>query len=114
VIASVALVLFVFTTLITWSYYGERALIFLFTRMGGTSPIIEKRLLVGWRLLWCLVIFIGSFQDLTLIWRLGDISNAAMALPNLLALLLLSGVVFAIARRDDAGDPLLTNEDIKT
>jgi AGCS family alanine or glycine:cation symporter len=113
-VASVALVLFVFTTLITWSYYGERALGFLYARAGGRSLAAEKRLMIGWRLVWCLVIFIGSFQDLTLVWRLGDIANATMALPNLLALILLSGVVFAIARRDDAGQPPVPIEDIKT
>jgi AGCS family alanine or glycine:cation symporter len=113
-VASVALVLFVFTTLITWSYYGERALGFLYARAGGRSLAVEKRLMIGWRLVWCLVIFVGSFQDLTLVWRLGDIANATMALPNLLALILLSGVVFAIARRDDAGQPPEEIADIKT
>jgi AGCS family alanine or glycine:cation symporter len=44
------------------------------------------------------VIFIGSFAPLGFVWRLGDISNAAMALPNLIALAALSGVIFAIAR----------------
>jgi len=101
-VASVALILFVFTTLVTWSYYGERAITFLWNRDGlgprGTKG--EARLHFAWRLLWCLAIFIGSFQDLTLVWRLGDIMNAAMALPNLVALLMLSGVVFAIAKAD--------------
>jgi AGCS family alanine or glycine:cation symporter len=45
---------------------------------------------------------IGSFLPLELVWRLGDISNAAMALPNIVALLALSGVVFAIARGNRA------------
>lgn len=97
-VASVALLLFVFTTLITWSYYGERAITFLYGRLERATAEGERRLHIAWRLLWCLVIFIGSFQDLTLVWRLGDIANAIMALPNLVALLLLSGVVFAIAR----------------
>jgi AGCS family alanine or glycine:cation symporter len=97
-VASVALILFVFTTLLTWSYYGERALTFLYGRMGGRSAAGERRLLLSWRLLWCVAIFVGSYQDLTLVWRLGDIANAAMALPNLIALAALSGVVFAIAR----------------
>ncbi len=97
-VASIALILFVFTTLITWSYYGERALTFLYGRLGGRSAEGERRLLLAWRLLWCVAIFIGSYQDLTLVWRLGDIANAAMALPNLIALAALSGVVFAIAR----------------
>ncbi len=99
-VVSVALVLFVFTTLITWSYYGERAITFLYGRFAGGNAKGEHRLHIAWRLLWCIVIFIGSFQDLTLVWRLGDIANATMALPNLVALMALSGVVFAIARGD--------------
>ncbi len=98
-IASIALILFVFTTLITWSYYGERAITYLYGRFSGSNGKAEHRLHLAWRVLWCLVIWVGSFQDLTLVWRLGDISNALMALPNLLALILLSGVVFAIVRK---------------
>ncbi len=97
-IASVALILFVFTTLLTWSYYGERAITFLYDRVPGSTRGGEKVLHMVWRVLWCVVIYIGSSQDLTLVWRLGDIANAAMALPNLLALALLSGVVFQLAK----------------
>ncbi|WP_151973395.1 alanine/glycine:cation symporter family protein [Erythrobacter sp. EC-HK427] len=99
-IASVALILFVFTTLLTWSYYGERAITFMYDRVPGSTRGGEKVLHMIWRVLWCVVIYIGSTQDLELVWRLGDISNAAMALPNLLALALLSGVVFKLARGD--------------
>jgi AGCS family alanine or glycine:cation symporter len=87
-VASIALILFVFTTLITWGYYGERAATHLFG-MKVTMPF---------RLIWVVMIFIGSFQEIELVWRLGDIANAAMALPNLIALALLSGVVFALAK----------------
>lgn len=97
-IASVALIMFVFTTLLTWSYYGERAITFLYDRVPGANAKGERALHIAWRVLWCVVIFIGSFQDLTLVWRLGDIANATMALPNLIALAALSGVVFAMAR----------------
>ena len=99
-IASTALILFVFTTLLTWSYYGERAITFLYDRVPGSTREGEKVLHLIWRLLWCVVIYVGAVQELELVWRLGDISNAAMALPNLVALLLLSGVVFALARGD--------------
>ena len=99
-IASIALILFVFTTLLTWSYYGERAITFLYDRVPGSTRGGEKVLHMIWRLIWCVAIFIGSSQDLTLVWRMGDISNAAMALPNIVALLLLSGVVFKLARGD--------------
>ncbi|WP_339929045.1 alanine/glycine:cation symporter family protein [uncultured Brevundimonas sp.] len=87
-IASIALILFVFTTLITWGYYGERAATYLF----------GMKLTIPFRLFWVVMIFIGSFQEIELVWRLGDIANAAMALPNLIALALLSGVVFALAK----------------
>ena len=104
-IASVALLLFVFTTLLTWSYYGERAITFLYDRVPGSTARGEQRLHIAWRVLWCLVIFIGSFQDLELVWRLGDIANAAMALPNLVALVALSGIVFALARGQKTAGP---------
>jgi len=103
-IASIVLVLFVFTTLLTWSYYGERAITFLYDRIPGSTRKGEKVLHIGWRVLWCVVIWLAAAQPSELVWRMGDISNAAMALPNLLALLLLSGVVFKIAKGiKDAG-----------
>ena len=97
-VASVALILFVFTTLLTWSYYGERAITYIYDRIPGATLGGEKILHFLWRLLWCFAIYVGSFQDLTLVWRLGDISNAVMTLPNIIALLALSGVVFAMAK----------------
>ena len=99
-IASIALLLFVFTTLLTWSYYGERAITFLYDRVPGSTRGGEKALHIAWRVIWCIGIFVGATQPSQLVWRLGDISNAAMALPNLLALALLSGVVFKLARGD--------------
>ena len=97
-VASIALLLFVFTTLLTWSYYGERAITYLYGRVPGATPGGEKVLHIIWRLLWCVMIWVGSFQDLELVWRMGDIANAAMALPNLIALAVLAPVVFALAR----------------
>jgi AGCS family alanine or glycine:cation symporter len=94
-VASIALILFVFTTLITWGYYGERAATFLF----------GPRFAMPFRIIWVLMIFVGSFQEIDFVWRLGDISNAAMALPNLLALAMLSGVVFALAKGNRKAGP---------
>ncbi|MEM1197231.1 MAG: alanine/glycine:cation symporter family protein [Pseudomonadota bacterium] len=96
-IVSLVLILFVFTTLLTWSYYGERAITFLYARLPGSSEKGEKALHLGWRVTWCLVIVAGASQASDFVWRLGDIANAAMTLPNLLALLLLSGVVVKLA-----------------
>ena len=104
-IASIALILFVFTTLLTWSYYGERAITFIYDRVPGSTRGGEKMLHIAWRVIWCIAIFVGATQPSQLVWRLGDISNAAMALPNLLALALLSGVVFKLARGDRNAGP---------
>lgn len=104
-IASTALIMFVFTTLLTWSYYGERAITFIYDRVPGSSRAGEKVLHMIWRVIWCIGIFVGASQPSELVWRLGDISNAAMALPNLLALALLSGVVFQLARGNRTAGP---------
>ncbi len=97
-VVSIALILFVFTTLLTFSYYGERAITFLYDKTPGATLRGEKVLHLIWRVLWCVMIFVGSFAPLELIWRLGDIANVTMALPNIIALMALSGVVFALAR----------------
>ncbi len=97
-IASIALILFVFTTLLTWSYYGERAITYLYDQFPGSSERGEKILHMIWRVVWCVFIYIGASAPLDFIWRLGDISNAAMVIPNMIAVLALSGVVFALAR----------------
>ncbi len=102
-IAGVALILFVFTTMLTWSYYGERAITFLYDLLPGSSARGEKILHYAWRVLWCVMIYVGASAPLEFVWRLGDIASAAMALPNLIAMALLSGVVFAIARGRDTG-----------
>jgi AGCS family alanine or glycine:cation symporter len=99
-VASTVLILFVLTTLLTWSYYGERAITFLYDQLPGATMKGEQVLHVTWRVLWCMIIVLASTLDLNLVWRLGDIANAAMALPNLIALALLSGVVFALSRGD--------------
>ena len=104
-VASIALILFVFTTLLTWSYYGERAITFIYDRIPGATARGEKVLHVAWRVVWCVAIYVGATQPSELVWRLGDISNAAMALPNLLALAVLSVVVFALARGDRKAGP---------
>ena len=104
-VASVALIMFVFSTLLTWSYYGERAITFIYDRVPGSTRGGEKVLHIGWRVIWCVAIFIGATQPSELVWRMGDISNATMALPNLLALALLSGVVFKLARGDRKAGP---------
>ncbi|MBL1143132.1 MAG: sodium:alanine symporter family protein [Proteobacteria bacterium] len=88
-IVSFGLVLFAFTTILGWSYYGERSAEYLF----GTKIIRP------YRLLWICAIFIGAIMKLELVWTFADILNGLMALPNLVALLLLSPVVFSKTRQ---------------
>lgn len=87
-IVSVALVLFAFTTIIGWSYYGERCVEYLFGR--GAIRIF--------RYAWVVAIPVGVMLKLEVVWIIADILNGLMALPNLVALLLLSGVVAKLTR----------------
>ena len=87
-VVSLGLVLFAFTTLVAWSFYGEKSVYFL----------LGQKAILPFRLLWVLVIPLGSMMDLKFIWLLADTLNALMALPNLIALLLLSPVVFRLTK----------------
>ncbi len=88
VIVAISLALFAFTTLLGWSYYGERAVEFLF----GIKAIVP------YRIVWVLAIPIGAITSLDFVWLLADALNAMMAIPNLIALLILSPAVFAMTR----------------
>ncbi len=87
-IITLAIVLFAFTTLLGWSYYGERCAQYLF----GTAVKMP------FRVLWVLAIAAGAMGELNLVWIVADILNALMAIPNLIALLLLSPVVVKLTR----------------
>ncbi|SQE95826.1 sodium:alanine symporter family protein [Streptococcus equi subsp. zooepidemicus] len=80
---TLSLILFAFTTILGWSYYGERCFTFLF----GTTHLSY------FRLIFVVMVGLGGFLKLELIWILADIVNGLMALPNLIALLALSPVV---------------------
>ena len=81
----ICLVFFAFTTIIGWNYYGERCLEYL---SNG-----NRKAVYTYRMLYILAIFIGPFMTVEAVWTIADIFNALMALPNLVALLCLSGVV---------------------
>jgi len=87
-IVALGLSLFAFTTMLGWSVYGERCAEYLF----------GVRAIRPFRLAWVLAIPIGAMGELDFIWLLADTLNALMALPNLVALLLLSPVVFKVTR----------------
>ncbi|HEM5430251.1 TPA: sodium:alanine symporter family protein [Streptococcus suis] len=86
---TISLVLFAFTTILGWSYYGERCIEFLF----GTKSILP------YRLLFVAMVALGGFLKLDLIWTIADIVNGLMALPNLIALLALSPVIIKEIRQ---------------
>ena len=87
-ILSVCIALFAFTTMLGWSYYGERCAQFL----------VGPRIVVPFRILWIIGIFLGTQMSLGLVWKMSDALNGFMAIPNLIALLLLSPVVFKLTR----------------
>ena len=79
------LVFFAFTTILGWDYYGERCLEYL---SGGSHRSIQV-----YRWLYILAVFIGPYMTIEAVWNIADIFNGLMALPNLIALLSLSGVI---------------------
>ncbi|MCT7655235.1 sodium:alanine symporter family protein [Oceanimonas sp. NS1] len=87
-IVSVALAIFAFTTILGWSFYGEKCVQFLF----GVKAIVP------FRIAWVLALPIGATRSLEFIWLLADTLNAMMAIPNLIALALLSPVVFRLTK----------------
>ncbi|MCR5313122.1 MAG: alanine:cation symporter family protein [Bacteroidaceae bacterium] len=82
-ILTFGIITFSFSTILGWSYYGERAMEYLF----------GKNSIVFYRVVYILFVYAGATMSLTLVWNLADIMNAFMAIPNLISLLLLSGVV---------------------
>ena len=85
IVLTIFLVLFAFTTILGWNYYGERCFEFLF----------GVRFIWLYRVVFVLMVLLGGFIELDMVWIIADIVNALMALPNLIALLVLSPVVIA-------------------
>ena len=87
-VVTLGLCLFAFTTMIGWSFYGERCAVFL----------LGTRLIMPFRVAWVIAIPLGTLVELDLVWLIADTLNAFMAIPNLVALILLSPLVFSISR----------------
>ncbi|MGN0283100.1 MAG: alanine:cation symporter family protein, partial [Prevotella sp.] len=86
---SVGVVTFAFSTAIGWCYYGERAVEYL----------AGKRTMLVYRLVYLISVFLGSVVGLSLVWNIADCMNALMAIPNLLSLVFLSGVLVSETRK---------------
>ena len=85
-LVAIALVIFTFTTILGWSYYGEKCWVYL----AGRKAVLP------FRVLWVLAVFGGAVFQLDFVWLLADTLNALMAIPNLIALLLLSPVIIKL------------------
>jgi len=83
IVLTLGLLTFVFSTILGWSYYGEKAAEYLF----------GNKVVKPYRYLWVIFVMIGSVVSLNTVWTFADVTNALMALPNLVSLLLLSGVI---------------------
>ena len=88
-VLAVGLVTFAFSTILGWAYYGERAFEYLF----GKKPMIL------FRIVYSVVIFVGSVSANQLVWDIADTFNAFMAIPNLICLLLLNGVIVSETKK---------------
>jgi AGCS family alanine or glycine:cation symporter len=88
-ILTMSLVLFAFTTILGWSYIGERC----------WSYLLGVKTILPFRVLWVGAVYFGAIAELDFVWLLADTLNGLMAIPNLLALLLLSPVVIQLTRQ---------------
>ena len=83
------IVTFAFSTILGWCYYGEKSIEYL----GG------RQLMLAYRVLYIVVVFIGATMQLSLVWNFADLANALMAIPNLISLVCLSSVIVAETRK---------------
>ncbi|MDR1854580.1 MAG: sodium:alanine symporter family protein [Azoarcus sp.] len=98
-LVTAGIVLFAFSTILGWCVYGERCAIYLFGHKAA----------LPYRVIFTLAVPIGALTELSLVWNLADLFNGLMAIPNLIALLLLSPVVFKLAK-DYFADPAHKDE----
>lgn len=82
------LLTFVYSTILGWSYYGERA----------AEYLLGKKIIVPYRVAWVVAVMVGAVMPLPLVWDFADMANALMAIPNLVSLVALSGIVVSETR----------------
>jgi AGCS family alanine or glycine:cation symporter len=89
IVLTVGLLTFVFSTILGWSYYGEKA----------AEYLLGPRVVLPYRWLWVAAVMVGSVSTLKAVWSFADVANGLMAVPNLVSLLVLSPVVVSETRR---------------
>ncbi len=83
IVLTVGLLTFVFSTILGWSYYGEKA----------AEYLLGSKVILPYRVLWVIMVMVGSVLSLPVVWSFADITNALMAIPNLVSIILLSGII---------------------
>jgi AGCS family alanine or glycine:cation symporter len=89
IVVAVGLILFAYSTLLGWSYYGEKAIEYL----------LGEGAITAYRIVFCALVVVGAVAKLQLVWTFADVMNGLMALPNLVGLIGLSGIVAAETQR---------------
>ena len=89
--------MFAFSTILGWSYYGER----------NIERLFGRSLVLPFRIVFSLVIFVGCTMPLSVVWTFSDVMNGLMALPNLIGLIILSGLVVRETKFYLKNDPKL-------
>lgn len=83
IVLTIGLITFAFSTILGWSYYGEKSIEYLF----------GKKAILPYKLLWIIMIYIGSVFSLDVVWNFADLANGLMAIPNLISLIALNSVI---------------------
>ncbi|WP_211220599.1 alanine/glycine:cation symporter family protein [Gordonia shandongensis] len=96
-IVTIGISLFAFSTLLGWSYYGER----------NMEKVFGRASVIPFRIVFSLIVYVGCVTELTVVWNFSDVMNGLMALPNLIGLLILSGLVARETRAYLRHDPKL-------
>ena len=99
-IVTIGLILFAYSTILGWSYYGER----------NIERLFGRRMVMPFRILFSLIVFVGCTTQLGIVWSFSDVMNGLMALPNLIGLLVLSGLIARETKWYLKHDPKLTAE----
>ena len=97
-LVTIGIAFFAFSTILGWEYQGEKAFEYIFKK---------PKLILVYRIVFCLVIYVGSVTALDVVWNFADVANALMCVPNLISLIVLSGV---IAKEVNRFQPILNQE----
>ena len=97
-LVAVSIAFFAFSTILGWSYYGERC----------TERLVGARGVIPYRMIFTCVVFVGAVTELEVVWNFADVMNGLMAIPNLIGLLALSGLIVRETRHYLDNDPGLT------